>query len=829
MTSLRAKTAPDVLLLTHLLEVGCVARELLTIGCLKPMVAELSNALDLPEKDTIALASYLAACHDLGKCHPDFQAKLFKEGEQNPFQKQVDGGYSTFSHNEYSRTIALRIWKEKSRFSFRARKRFAPILQYHHQWSHKSGRALLVPPEPRADIRPLYQTMQNELEEILFESFYPPYAIQPNDWSAAGILLWGILITADWIASSDAISQHPVPPEAAVAFVEHILPEFLKRNHLMEAPLPDGIQSIQELFPMLSGKSLRPVQRKIELLFQKETNASGLLIEAPMGEGKTEAALYAAYRLAKTYGKNGFYIALPTSATSNQMEQRVNAMLHAQGCPEAKLMHSRAWLDGKAHYEDSIFTKPLKRGLLEPYAVGTIDQAMLAVMMASYSIIRLIGLATKVLVIDELHSYDAYMKTTIERLLSWCYDLGIPVVMLSATLPLEKKKAYAKAFHSGCTNLTTQYPCITAFQQEAEAIEYKVNGSHQHQTIMLQLKADGKDAIPEEVERLFAMSKDRGCICVLRNTVDQAQETYQKLKEQYGDIVTLFHARFLYKDRQRIEKEVCKAFGGNERPHKAILVATQVVEQSLNLDFDAMITDLAPIDLLFQRVGRIFRHEREGRPFKNGQFIILLPETIRLHSSIYPALLLNRTMHLLEGRASLQLPEDIPALVQEAYLEKEKEEDTVEGENFYNDFFICNSNASQLAKNAVFPAPDEDEFFLATQESGIDGFQDEFDFSSVSTRDGSIHYTVAFLSQEKYNEIKPILEKKQPLIYAQAYEIALHSVSLSKHLFQPSDNMLQGTGRVRNTYIVPLNYEHFYTETAPRLVISPELGVSLVH
>lgn len=109
LSSLRAKVNPDVSLLTHLLEVGCVARELLTKGCLKPLASELSDALNLPEGDVISLTAYLAACHNLGKCPPDFQAKLFREGEPNPFQKQVDGGYSTFSHNEYFRTIALRI------------------------------------------------------------------------------------------------------------------------------------------------------------------------------------------------------------------------------------------------------------------------------------------------------------------------------------------------------------------------------------------------------------------------------------------------------------------------------------------------------------------------------------------------------------------------------------------------------------------------------------------------------------------------------------------------------------------------------------------------
>lgn len=828
MTSLRAKTNPDVVLLTHLLEVGYVARFLLEKGNLRPLIAELSDALDVPEKDAISLASYLAACHDLGKCHPDFQAKLYPDGVTNPFKKQIDLLYSMFSHNEYSKTIAERIWQTKHRFSDHTAEMLSPILQYHHQWS-RPAMAMMLPLEPQMDVRLLYQNMQDEIEDILFKTFQPPTSFSPVDWSAAGVLLWGILIASDWIASGDAISGHPVPPDEAASFIEHVMPDFLQDNHLMESPLPDGISSIQKLFPFLADKPLRPMQREVENLFQHGTTASGILIEAPMGEGKTEAAIYAAYRLAKEYGKNGFYIALPTSATSNQMETRINAMLRAQGCLEAKLMHSMAWLEQEPCHEDSIFTAPLKRGLLEPYAVGTIDQAMLSVMMARYSILRLVGLATKVLIIDELHSYDAYMKTTIERLLSWCYDLGIPVVMLSATLPLDKKQAYAKAFHSGFKNLTTQYPCITAFQQEEEAVEREVEGSHQHQNISLQLKQDGEEAVQEEVHKLFVQSNDQGCICVLRNTVDQAQETYQKLRAEYGSIVTLFHARFLYKDRQRIEKAVCQTFGGKERPQKAILVATQVVEQSLDLDFDAMITDLAPIDLLFQRTGRIFRHEREGRPFPNGQLTVLLPEEIHLHSSIYPAVLLNRTQHLLQERDCLHIPQDIPHLVQYVYQKAEQPEDTVEGENFYEDFCIETSNSSQLAKAVIFPEPDESRFFLATQGSGIDGFRDELAFLSVSTREGAAQNTVAFLPSEDYLEIQAVLQKKQPLSYAQSREIALHSVHLSSRLFSPKNNMLKGTGRVYGTYILPFPADHIYAETAPNLMISPELGVSSVH
>lgn len=406
--------------------------------------------------------------------------------------------------------------------------------------------------------------------------------------------------------------------------------------------------------------------------------------------------------------------------------------------------------------------------------------------------------------------------------------------MLSATLPLDKKKAYARAFRSGDTNLTTQYPCITVFPQEgpegqAEAMEYKVNGSHQHQTLTLQLKTDGEETVQEEVERLFSMSHEHGCICVLRNTVDQAQETYQKLKEHYGSIVTLFHARFLYEDRQRIEKELCMTFGGEKRPKKAILVATQVVEQSLDLDFDAMITDLAPIDLLFQRAGRIFRHEREGRPFKNGQLTVLLPEVIRLHSSIYPALLLNRTLHILEGKTSLHLPQDIPSFVQKVYQEEEQGEDIVDGVNFYNDWRMNDCDSSQLAKNAIFPAPEVTQFFLADQESGIDSFRDELTFSSVSTREGSLHYTVSFLPEEEYQTIRAILKKKQSLSYKQSRRIAMRSVSLSKRLFSPSDSTLMCTGRVQNTYILSLPSDRIYSKSASHLMISAEVGVLPVH
>ncbi|MFR6378830.1 MAG: DEAD/DEAH box helicase [Evtepia sp.] len=176
-----------------------------------------------------------------------------------------------------------------------------------------------------------------------------------------------------------------------------------------------------------------------------------VLIEAPMGEGKTEAGIYAALQMARQWKKHGFYVGLPTSATSNQMVGRMREFLALHGLEDTvRLLHSMAWLVDEDLPEMQFDTEekayaarwllPVRRGLLAPYAVGTVDQAMMAVLMVKYGVLRLLGLAQKTLVIDELHSYDVYMSELIERLLEWCKALEIPVVMLSRRCRRRKKR-----------------------------------------------------------------------------------------------------------------------------------------------------------------------------------------------------------------------------------------------------------------------------------------------------------------------------------------------------------------------------------------------------
>lgn len=234
------------------------------------------------------------------------------------------------------------------------------------------------------------------------------------------------------------------------AQVDRRLSEFLQASGLYRQRNPGG-RTFCEVWPNIPPEGMRPLQKEVERLFlQTEERISLVLLEAPMGEGKTEAGLYAALQMARQWKKTGFYVGLPTSATANQMAGRMRELLAFHGREEpVRLLHAMAWLvDGETpgdpviHTEDAAIARrwlePLRRGLLSSYAVGTVDQAMMAVLPVKYGVLRLLGLSGKALVIDELHAYDVYMSEILFCLLQWCRALEIPVVLLSATLPPEK-------------------------------------------------------------------------------------------------------------------------------------------------------------------------------------------------------------------------------------------------------------------------------------------------------------------------------------------------------------------------------------------------------
>ena len=394
-----------------------------------------------------------------------------------------------------------------------------------------------------------------------------------------------------------------------------------------------------------------------------------------MGEGKTEAAMYLADRFAARLGQRGCYFALPTQATSNQMFTRVREFLkgrYPDNIVNLQLLHGHAALNAEfqtllqsadaepecvCEDNDLHDHRPgviaaewftyRKRGLLAPFGVGTIDQALLAVLQTRHVFVRLFGLAHKTVIIDEVHAYDAYMTTLLERLLEWLAALGSSVVLLSATLPKARRDALASAYVKGLGgNIALppddRYPRLTWVGQADSGSRHVETSERSSRKLSLQwidgaVPKDG-DAFPLG-ERLRVALEAGGCAAVICNTVTQAQKVYLALKEYFvgnaddgAPILDLLHARFLFKDRDERERRCLVRFGkpgalvdfGDKdlrevrRPNRAVLVATQVIEQSLDLDFDLMVSDHAPVDLILQRAGRLHRHPRADRPEASG-------------------------------------------------------------------------------------------------------------------------------------------------------------------------------------------------------------------
>ncbi len=770
-----AKSKPFKFLWVHLLETGIVAQRLVKDGCFYPLGLELQRYLDCSEEEMLSLVGYIAAVHDIGKAAGPFQEKISDEWKDTLVREGLTCVFPRFRHEDYGAFRLKDIWKKEKSFSLKVINRFAAVVRYHHQKTFDQG-VFRKNLSYEAVSQPAWMTLHLELEEKARRRFCPP-EVAPKHMDAVCTLLLGIVIAADWIASGDVFAEmdgrrlpEQVEEDARVSALD-----FFTTNCMLHQAFPADIKRFSELWPQIPEGGMRPLQQTVQDIFSLEDEKPlAIIIEAPMGEGKTEAGLYAAARLAQRWNKDGFYVALPTAATSNQMHGRVNGMLSSLGMKKAKLMHGMAWVVdetgrderffGESARDAELWTAPLRRGMIAPFAVGTIDQAMMAAMRTKYGVLRLAGLAQKVLVIDELHSYDAYMSEVIKTLLSWCRVLHIPVVMLSATLPSEKKKEFAACYGSEAGPVFGPvYPSVTLLYDEKPARVIPVKGTHQKMILYLEKKPYlGK---PDVVAALVKERMDAtgGCFCVLVNTVREAQETYNALRQLMPEMdgnLLLFHARFSAARRGEIEKKCIELLGSDKslRPERFILVATQVVEQSLDLDFDFMISAVCPIDLLLQRAGRLWRHGNTKRPAGIGvpRLLVLTPEgeDFKASGMVYPPILLMRTLQAIDGKDTVHLPEDIPSLVETVYMGAPFSEEELET-------WMAYTTGNQLngieAKVRELPIPQPERFWLEDddrKEAGVFLSDEDSAFLAAKTRLGEESRRLAILPKALFEMVK---------------------------------------------------------------------------
>jgi CRISPR-associated endonuclease/helicase Cas3 len=468
--------------------------------------------------------------------------------------------------------------------------------------------------------------------------------------------LAGIAVLADWTGSNNEHFDYYSNSSKSMALMDYwekiALPSAEKAVRSMpEHPKVRKFQNIYHLFPFIN----QPTPLQEYAINEPLVDGPQLFIlEDVTGAGKTEAAIVLTHRLLSSGLAEGLYVALPTMATANAMYQRLGGVYRRfydkESTPSLILAHGARDLseafresvflpenspeeikyadtyDGEEELSASAYcnawlSDSRKKALLADVGIGTLDQALLAVLPARHQSLRLLGLENKVLLVDEVHAYDSYMQKLLDALLEAHARQGGSVILLSATLPKKMRQELIAAFHRGIDSNTPEigsnaYPLASHAPAVIRGWEKSIDTRKEVKRTVTVIRMDTEGAVIKQIQEAINKGK---CVCWIRNTVKAARQSYNDLIRYDWidrDHLHLFHSRFAMVDRQEIESDTLRRFGekSNHEDRKGqVLIATQVVEQSLDLDFDVLITDLAPIDLIIQRAGRLCRHIRDAQ------------------------------------------------------------------------------------------------------------------------------------------------------------------------------------------------------------------------
>lgn len=691
-------------LVQHMLDTGSVAARLWDTWLAPGLQKRFSEHLKLSMADTRALVCWLAATHDMGKATPEFACQFGKQEdgkhlsvyreriEQEKFD--IPEGLipskkdAQCPHSKYSQSILIDLLtKNVVGMPPEVIITLASISGAHHgipagyfPKSDSLSNRILNDLSPKSKWRAAWQ----ELYDITLERFGASSALQQLAQHGQAIpvsvqfCITGFVIMSDWIASNPDFFPLGTFGSAEQEQRARIGWQALGLEQRWTAALDTNPDTpAADLYASRFGWSnptLRPMQEVVVEAARSMQSGGMMCIEAPMGQGKTEAGLIAAEFLAQATGRTGVAFAAPTQATSNALFDRVIEWVEYQTSNVAQehggpiephsmfLGHSKNRFNKsyEAISEADIFDESptlgrennrktlrpgtslarhswlsgTKKGLLSSFVVCTIDQVLMTALQARHVMLRYLGLASKVIIIDEVHAYDAYMSKYLSTALYWLGQMNAPVILMSATLPSdirnELMKSYAKGLKIGTKplKLTTyshptldlDYPVIHTLTAEDNGTpkKWKVEQPAEQTEIELKLIDDSPESVLNILEPL---ANDHGCAAVICNTVGRAQEMHAFLSERFGEEhVILTHSRFTATHRAEQEELLVSKLGkkahyseadgeDSSRPHRLIVVGTQVIEQSLDLDFDVMITDFAPVDLVLQRMGRLHRHD----------------------------------------------------------------------------------------------------------------------------------------------------------------------------------------------------------------------------
>lgn len=706
------------------------------------------------EEELLKFVRFLGAVHDIGKATPAFQTKksYIRDDELDDYlvRRLVESGLDGLDSVELGnrRESPHNLAGEALLYNWRVSEEICAIIGGHHGkpfnfWDVRNQiedyTSNYFQDDNDRNLREKWSDIQKFiLDEALNASGYDSLSNLPDKiGQPQAVLFEGLLIMADWLSSSEYIGDNLMFPlinieDSAVDV------DLDSRYHsaIMNWNRDDMVQfmhvsNVESNYEKRWGFKPRNVQHIMSDAIGRLIDPGIIVIEAPMGIGKTEIALTAAEQLGYSSGRDGLYIGLPTQATTNAMFDRVNEWLENIAEEEnehvsIKLMHGKSMFNqtysNLPHAEnivdedDDSGTVTVnswfsgKKSILTKFTVGTIDNLLLMGLKQKHLFLRHFGFSGKVVVIDEAHAYDAYMNSYLYKTIEWLGAYHVPVVVLSATLPKDKR---IKLFGSYLRGKFGKWKDKVIFpdnweSEEAYPLLSYLDGTHVGQVTdfgnadAVQKKSvhiHRLDVSDEEIiENVLEMTRDGGIAGIIVNTVKRAQKLAELVP---GDVkLMVLHSAFLAPDRAKKEKKLQDTIGkhGN-RPQRMIVIGTQVLEQSLDIDFDVLYTDIAPMDLILQRIGRLHRHDiRRPEKLTEPQTYVMgineFGDYGDANEGIYGRYLLMKTDYYLKDR--IDIPKDISSLVQKVYREDDNLCDE-ELEKARNEFQDRKENATQNA------------------------------------------------------------------------------------------------------------------------------------
>lgn len=708
----------------HMLDVGMVAAALLTEASSPRLRRVLFDTwAGVRTDELLAWLPLLIATHDIGKISAAFQGMANDRRTTAQRERLEQTGITfppTYSNPPYHAEVSA-IWlhdhlqRREAGTTTHLMWVLRDAMGGHHgrftQDSMRDIRQRLTKSERQA---PAWADWRDATYSLLRSILTPAMPLAnlgaPQHIRPATVALTGFIILCDWIGSND--QYFPAAPNVPLSDYPDLARQraalAVQQAGLGTQRTTPTYTTFTATFPTISQP--RPLQKAVDSLPDEVLTAPLLaIIEAPTGEGKTEAALALARRLGAHETHDELFFALPTMATSNQMFGRLEAFFQRLAGSAVRLTHSQAAVsedelrraalagdreDTAASARAAIewFAGP-KKAMLAPFGVGTVDQVELAGLHVRHYMLRLFALAGKVVIIDEVHAYDAYMSTILEHTLAWLASMGTSVFLLSATLPANRHHALATSFLHGLYEPSPSivlpdplpYPVLSLYR--ASHAPYRVAPAAFRTAQHLTLRLQERQSAQHDAQHLLDLVRHGGAVARICNRVDDAQAIFAELRAlQSGSAQhILLHARMPLGERTRREQTIA-AWVGNATTRTPdqplIIVGTQVLEQSLDYDVDVMVSDFAPIDLLLQRAGRLHRHTKRTnqRPIHHRTPVL----EVMLHTNdtglpnwtgwehIYDPYILWRTWEVLHTKrvgneCPVVLPRDYRPLIEAVY------------------------------------------------------------------------------------------------------------------------------------------------------------------